>query len=75
MYLNTWPEDYGRKSSHLWFRGLFSCPLNIHRFEFNHAILFHFHSLRIVGRHVRLFSGYEIPNYIINKYTSLMRKK
>lgn len=63
-YLDDWPDRFPDRVHILQQADAILAPWNARRFPYSKAIAWHFHSLRIEGRRVRWYLGYEIPEVV-----------
>jgi hypothetical protein len=78
-YLDDWPERFADRVHVLRRVQSFQAPWNARRFSHREAIAWHFHGLRIEGRRIRWYLGYEIPDAveeeIYGPYVGLLEAK
>jgi hypothetical protein len=73
-YLDDWPDRFPDHVHVLRREDAILAPWNARRFPYSRAIAWHFHGLRIQGRRVRWYTGYDIPEIVRKQvYVSYLR--
>lgn len=66
-YLDDWPERFADYVYVLQSKHLTLAPWNVTRFPYGGAVIYHFHSLRLLpNRRVLLYSGYNIYKIVVD---------
>jgi len=78
-YLDDWPDRFADHVHVLQQEDAFLAPWNARRFPHSRAIAWHFHGLRVEGRRVLWYRGYEIPkavdDHVYGPYVDLLESK
>ncbi len=78
-YLDDWPDRFRDHIHVLRREDAILAPWNALRFPYSRAIAWHFHGLRIQGRRVRWYTGYEVPEVVRKQvyvpYLRLLERK